>query len=757
MAERNREFGNLLTQGLKSIAARENRGLVALEEEIGYAIGYSRSAIEKWRQGYLPADPEVVEQLARACVRRGGMDRRWLKRFLTRARFPDKGTLVAELFPEGEEALPTVRHNLPRRPYERFIGREKELADLRHFLSPHHRLGVVAISGTGGVGKTALALEVAHRFREEYYSLPPDERFEAIVWVTAKQWELLPAGPAARRPTFTDLDGLYRALAEVLDLPAVIRVATREERDVLVARVLTEKRVLLVLDNFEDVDDPSLMVFLRDLPAPSKAIVTTRHRIDVAVPVHLGLLNEAEARDLICSECEKHRLALAFEEIEKLLRRTGGLPLAIVRTIGRMAWRGSSIEAELRHLGDPTRDIYEFCFERSIALIRGRDAHRLFMALSLFATDASREALGRVAGFGEDILSRDEGLSDLEVLSLVTKEGHRFRLEPMTKVKAFAELRAHPDFERAARQRWIEWHKELAAQAGNSANYPNLRPEAHNLLGVMEWLAEQGHMVEAGWFFRQIADFLFAEGHWEPLLKYAEQVRTWAEEVGDVEMLGTLLHAVTRTVRHHKGGLGQAEEWLERMQITAARLNDERLWAEVWLAQGSLAQKRLPLSEEGFSRNVEFLKKAIDIFRRHAKSEKMIWALNTMGNLHRKHHRFGEARRFYVEGLNVLEKHSDDIPNLNRWRATLRGNLGLIAGAQGRYKEACDLLYEILPDLTEQTDLAEAYEALARYERHLGNIEQAKVLRERANHIVERLGLAPPLSSEDEVWNIEKP
>jgi hypothetical protein len=467
----NQEFGDLLTQGLKSIAARERKALLALEDEIGFEIGVTRWSIEKWRKGRLPPDLKKVDYLARVCARRGGMDKQWLLHFLTQARFPDKEPLVQELFPGETLTAPLVHHNLPGRPYDTFIGREKELAELERFLSPRHRLGVICLSGIAGVGKTALALEIAHRCCENYTILPPDERFEAIVWVTAKQTELLHIGLVPRNPTFADLHSLYRAVAEVLDLPAITRAVTLADREVIVARVLAERRVLLVLDNLEDIDDPTLMIFLRDLPTPSKAIVTTRHRIDLAVAIHLKSFNETEARELIHVECQRRHLSLTGEQADKLLRRTGCLPLAIVRTIARMAWRGSSIEAELLQLGKHTDIMYDFCFGNSIALIQGGDAYKLFMALALFSTDATRDALGYVAGFGEDTLSRDEGLSDLEVLSLVDKKGDRFSLEPLTKVKAQAELNANPDFEQEARERWIEWHRFLALQLKNTLNF----------------------------------------------------------------------------------------------------------------------------------------------------------------------------------------------------------------------------------------------------------------------------------------------
>lgn len=497
MTESNREFGELLSQGLKSVAARENKPILALEDFLGVELGVTRSSIEKWRQGSILSDAKKVDYLARTCVQRGGMNQLWLRRFLAQTRFPDKEALIRELFPVNEDLEPTIRRNFPRRPYDKFVGREHELAQLQLFLSPRHRSGVICLSGAAGVGKTALAIEIAHFYYEKAALLSPEERFEAIVWVTAKQTELLPAGLAARRPTFTDLDGVYRALAEVLQLPAITRAATVEDRDIIVARTLSEHRVLLVMDNLENADDTSLMVFLRDLPVPSKAIVTTRHRIDVAVPLHLHAFNEVEARELIHVDCHKYGLLLKRGQAEKLLQRTGCLALAIVRTIGRMAWRSSSVEAELQQLSNPKNSIYDFCFEKSIALIRGGEAHKLFMALALFSTGATRDAIGYVAGFQEGILDRDEGLSSLEVLSLLNKEGNCFSLEALTKVRAQAELSARTGFERETRGRWVSWYKQLATQAENPASYSSLTEEISNLLGIIDWLVAHQEMPDA--------------------------------------------------------------------------------------------------------------------------------------------------------------------------------------------------------------------------------------------------------------------
>lgn len=60
MNEQRREFGLLLTQGLKSIAARQHKGLGVLEDELGYELGVTGWAIQGWRQDRIPPHPGQV-------------------------------------------------------------------------------------------------------------------------------------------------------------------------------------------------------------------------------------------------------------------------------------------------------------------------------------------------------------------------------------------------------------------------------------------------------------------------------------------------------------------------------------------------------------------------------------------------------------------------------------------------------------------------------------------------------------------------
>jgi LuxR family glucitol operon transcriptional activator len=192
-----------------------------------------------------------------------------------------------------------IYHNLPQPDYGQFIGRETELAQVMRQLRPypHSQHALVTIDGVGGVGKSALALEVAHRYLRDP-SISSDERFDALIWTSAKQTVLTAEGIVSRKQVLRTVDDIYTTIAVTLEREDIIK-ALAEEQSELIRKALTQQRTLLIVDNLETVDDQAVLEFLRELPAPTKAIVTTRHRIDVAYSIRLQGLPEADALKLL--------------------------------------------------------------------------------------------------------------------------------------------------------------------------------------------------------------------------------------------------------------------------------------------------------------------------------------------------------------------------------------------------------------------------------------------------------------------------
>src|SRR4051812_28614802 len=126
-------------------------------------------------------------------------------------------------------SLPAVWKVPPRNP--RFTGRDGMLTELRRRLGGGEgTLVVQALYGLGGVGKTQLAIEYAHRFAADY---------DLIWWVDAEQPVLI--------------GDQLAALAGRLDLPLGPTVADTVER--LLSELRGRERWLLIFDNAERPDD----------------------------------------------------------------------------------------------------------------------------------------------------------------------------------------------------------------------------------------------------------------------------------------------------------------------------------------------------------------------------------------------------------------------------------------------------------------------------------------------------------------------
>ncbi|MDW8227358.1 MAG: hypothetical protein RMJ60_06130 [Anaerolineales bacterium] len=206
----NKQFGNLLSEGIVSVARRQHKTVVGVEQEIGERLACSHHNVQRWRRGYVPRDTDQTAELVRYCVKHGRLDRTWAESILAHARYPGREILLREIFPEPPKhnRAPRVYQNLPAR-YGEFLGRQADMVRVLDGLAS--RWPLISIEGFGGVGKTTLAIEVARR------CLPgPDavDHLEAVVWVSAKDH------PEQKRWLNEVLD----TVARVLDYPYVIQL-----------------------------------------------------------------------------------------------------------------------------------------------------------------------------------------------------------------------------------------------------------------------------------------------------------------------------------------------------------------------------------------------------------------------------------------------------------------------------------------------------------------------------------------------------
>ncbi len=263
-----------------------------------------------------------------------------------RARLQDEGLVVATV--TGPQDLETrllqALVELPRRAapgpssaqawtiparHAEFIGRTEVLERLGAAPEDRHGTAIHTITGLGGVGKSTVAIEFAHRRRA---------CFDIAWWVPAEDPGLVPQYLAE----------LAHAL-ELADPAAPIGVAVARLRSELQRR----DRWLVVFDNA--VDPRTLQPYLP--VGPGQVVITSRNPVwrAVATVVELAEFTRAEAVDLLTARAP----SLTAADADRVARAVGDLPLAVDQAGALLGDTGMNADTYLRLLRERTARVLE--------------------------------------------------------------------------------------------------------------------------------------------------------------------------------------------------------------------------------------------------------------------------------------------------------------------------------------------------------------------------------------------------------------
>lgn len=644
----------------------------------------------------------------------------------------------------SEKPHTPIYHNLPQPDYGQFIGRETELSQVVRQLRPypHSQHPIVTIDGVGGVGKSAIVLEVSHRYLRGSDDVLSNERFDAIIWTSAKQNVLTAEGIVSRKQVLRTIDDIYTTIAVTLEREDIIK-APVEEQSELIRKALIQQRTLLIVDNLETVDDHAVLEFLRELPAPTKAIVTTRHRIDVAYSIRLHGMPEADALKLIEKECEKKNVTLTMDESKKLFHRTGGVPLALVWSIAQMGL-GYGVENVLATLGQPNSDIARFCFDSAVARIKKTEAYSLLLALSFFATDANRTALGQTAGLGRDILGRDEGLVLLEKLSLINKKESRFSLLPITKTYVLGELAKNPELEDTLGRQWIDYFKSLFANPEDAYYWRwfsyEFVEEGPNIVAAIDWAFVNAEAEDIFTLSYEAVWYLEVAGRWTELYSLVQRSLQLARSVNNRKAVARFLGELG-WLDQQRGKYDEAEEKFKE---------GRRIYVEIKSQEGEgIALQWLSMvnrKRKNFHESKRLCEEALQIALK-LQSGDLEALLNTEhGKLYRDMNDWEESWKIFSKVKDWFESRVAETPRDESVAVGTWGQLALVAYHLGRYEETRTLCLRSLEFFGEKG--SKGYMATLKYrlalaEAALGNRKDALKHAEEAVHWFERLEIRP--------------
>jgi predicted ATPase len=431
------------------------------------------------------------------------------------------------------------RRSIPPVPLTPTIGRDADLDTIESLLVGE-RARLITITGHGGVGKSRLGLEVARRVAGAF----PDGV------------HLVPLEPVG------EATAVLRAIADRLELVGEGRRGLGE----LIASHLDDRRLLLLLDNFEHVSDAAADVAaLLDCCSGVQVLATSRRPLrirgeheypltplavpgdDLAEAAHTSgvQLYLARARGV------RPEFALTAENlpaVAELVRRLDGLPLAIELAAARTRLLSPAallvrLEERLDILSSGAVDLPErqrtlrSTIDWSYRLL-SPDEQRLLDRLGVFAGPATLEAVEAVCSdpHGPDVLELLSSLLEKNLLlSTVVEEEPRVQLLNTVRVYAAERLAERDDAPEVA-DRHADWFLarvrclDLLQNPTAHRAFDDLVAEVDDIRRAMDRVVAQQDIARS-------AAFASATWTWFWLRGRLADVRPWFESAAELAAL----------------------------------------------------------------------------------------------------------------------------------------------------------------------------------------------------------------------------
>jgi tetratricopeptide (TPR) repeat protein len=604
-------------------------------------------------------------------------------------------------------APPSRLHQLPPDLVD-FTGRDKQVQELLGLLRQNRKKAPIAVVvGMGGVGKSALAVHVAHRLTGRYPGA------QIVVELHGTSERPLPPTEAMGQVIHT-----FHPELSLPDEPVQVAALYR---DTLIGR-----RVLILLDDAADAAQVRSL-----LPPPRCGAIITSRRAMVLPGAHslnLSSLKLEEACHLLQAIAGQDRATA--KEVKAIAELCGRLPLAL-RVAGDFlaVHQDWSAAQYARALADerkrPARlkhddlDVGAVLGLSVAQLARERpDLTGQWEMLSIFPTSFDMEIAAATWEVGET--EAHEHLSALMTRSLVSydAEEKRYRLHDLMRDFARQHLeeqegadelrqaaglraahcyakRADPMERRLRPEACRQEAEALASQTGRPLDEEQqgltmqalswFETERANLIQAVEWAYQAGEWKLVQRLAQNTVSFFIIRGHWadwEQSHKSALEAARAAQDRRNEAMICNLLANTYRL----QGRWDEAADTLEEALRIHRELGDRygesmarNLLANVYRLQGRwdeairMYEQSLYISQERNNRRGEAI------------------ALGGVGHVLRMQGRYAEALNEYEKSLRI----SRELGDLRGEGITLN-NSGLVYCMQGRYAEAVDVLEESL-------------------------------------------------------------
>lgn len=309
------------------------------------------------------------------------------------------------------DVFSNVFGNLP--PYSPDYVERKKLQDelITRILDRNH--SILTLHGRGGIGKTSLALFVAHLL-----AMDDKSPFEYIIWLSARDLELKTSGPCEVRRAISNLDEICKVVGSLFGKSIGIDDFARILQN---PSCIESKGILFIFDNFETLDDPKSIHKYLDTHAhiPNKILITSRERAYKGdYWIEVGGLEYDEAKELILKQTRSLGIEGILEEskIDDIIEYTDGHAYIIRVLLGEISKEGCWIP--LKSLVPRRIDLLNAVFERSFnrLSVSGR-----FVFLTISNWRAIIPELSILTILGMRDIDVEAGIDECLKLSLISR------------------------------------------------------------------------------------------------------------------------------------------------------------------------------------------------------------------------------------------------------------------------------------------------------------------------------------------------
>ncbi|HYH00222.1 MAG TPA: protein kinase [Terriglobales bacterium] len=580
-------------------------------------------------------------------------------------RFTSASDLVAAL--SGQHASKVaVRGNIQSEAnpltLTSFVGRERELAQLRSVLKASRLL---TLTGPAGTGKTRLSIELARAASGD---------FSDGCWFVSLA---ALSDPAEVAPAIADAIGI------VVPAPAdAVRA---------VINALRDKRALIVLDNFEQVAGAAPVVHELISKANQISIVVTsrvalrvsgEHQFPVpplGVPSQRDLCNRAVLRNCAAVQLFVERAQAALPSfsvtddnmraIAELCMRLDGLPLAIELAAARVTL--FSPEAMLKRLsarfdllkgGPRDRPARQRSLREAISWsyeLLAPEEQRLFRTLGVFVNGATLEACEAVSN-GDNLIDGMAALVEHSLVRQTRSHAGEPRFEMLESIRAFAieQLTAASELENVQRS-FCEYFVRYAETAEPELTGPHqvlwldrLHDDHENLRAGQCWALSHDHVMALR-FGAALWRFWLARGHLQEGRRDLDRIWSAAGHAADSKIRVRLLNGLA-TLLHSEGNMRRARDVLRELAELLKGSDDLQLRVTVL---NNLGWVEAELAALGVSR--EICEEALQLSREVRDARATALAFNNLGWIAMYSGEFREAIRLHEEGLRLRREIGD--------------------------------------------------------------------------------------------------